>query len=115
MPHGLGHLLGLQVHDVGGLHAAAESAAVPRPEGHPALRLTRKLEAGMVVTVEPGLYFIDSLLEQLQGGPYSAHVDWSLVRELRCCGGIRIEDNVAVTAGGGENLTRAAFAALSDA
>lgn len=115
MPHGLGHLLGLQVHDVGGLHAAAESAAVPRPEGHPALRLTRKLEAGMVVTVEPGLYFIDSLLEQLQGGPYSAKVDWSLVRELRCCGGIRIEDNVAVTAGGGENLTRAAFAALSDA
>jgi len=51
----------------------------------------------------------------LQGGPYSAKVDWSLVRELRCCGGIRIEDNVAVTAGGGENLTRAAFAALSDA
>lgn len=112
MPHGLGHLLGLQVHDVGGLHAAAETAPVPRPEGHPALRLTRRLEAGMVVTVEPGLYFIDSLLERLRGGPYSAQVDWKLVQELRCCGGIRIEDNVAVTADGGENLTRAAFAAL---
>ena len=113
MPHGLGHLLGLQVHDVGGLHVAAETAPVPRPEGHPALRLTRRLEAGMVVTVEPGLYFIDSLLEQLQAGPYAAQVDWSLVAELRCCGGIRIEDNVAVTADGGENLTRAAFAARS--
>jgi Xaa-Pro dipeptidase len=111
MPHGLGHLLGLQVHDVGGLHSSAETAPIPRPEGHPALRLTRRLEAGMVVTVEPGLYFIDSLLQRLRAGAHSAQVDWLLVDKLRCFGGIRIEDNVAVTAAGGENLTRAAFAA----
>jgi len=111
MPHGLGHLLGLQVHDVGGLHSSAETAPIPRPDGHPALRLTRRLEAGMVVTVEPGLYFIDSLLARLRAGAHSAQVDWLLVEKLRRYGGIRIEDNVAVTAAGGENLTRAAFAA----
>ncbi len=63
LPHGLGHLLGLQVHDIGGFVAAAGTQPIARPEGHPALRLTRRLEPGMVVTVEPGLYFIDSLLQ----------------------------------------------------
>ena len=109
MPHGLGHLLGLQVHDVGGLVGAGPEA-IPRPEGHPSLRLTRRLQAGMVVTVEPGLYFIDSLLEKLRAGPHAAAVNWTLVQTLRSCGGIRIEDNVVVTASGHENLTRTAFA-----
>ena len=67
----------------------------------------------MVVTVEPGIYFIDSLLRQLRAGPYAAQVNWALVDELRPCGGIRIEDNVVVRADGGENLTRTAFAALT--
>jgi Xaa-Pro dipeptidase len=110
LPHGLGHLLGMQVHDVGGFRASADSQPIPRPEGHPALRLTRKLEAGMVVTVEPGVYFIDSLLQQLRAGADARHVDWSLVETLRPCGGIRIEDDVLVTSNGHENLTRAAFA-----
>jgi Xaa-Pro dipeptidase len=113
MPHGLGHLLGLQVHDVGGLIAVAGTEPIPRPDGHPALRLTRRLEAGMVVTVEPGLYFIDSLLDKLRAGPHAAAVNWTLVDTLRSCGGIRIEDNVVVTASGHENLTRAAFADAS--
>jgi Xaa-Pro dipeptidase len=113
MPHGLGHLLGLQVHDVGGLTAAAGTEPIPRPDGHPALRLTRRLEAGMVVTVEPGLYFIDSLLDKLRAGPHAAAVNWTLVDTLRSCGGIRIEDNVVVTASGHENLTRTAFADTS--
>lgn len=115
LPHGLGHLLGLQVHDVGGFRDSPDGDPIPRPPGHPALRLTRRLQPGMVVTVEPGLYFIDSLLRQLRAGPHAARVDWRLVDELRPCGGIRIEDNVAVRADGGENLTRAAFAALSGA
>lgn len=110
LPHGLGHLLGLQVHDVGGFRPAADAEPIPRPPGHPALRLTRRLVPGMVVTVEPGLYFIDSLLARLRAGPHAGAVDWGMVERLRPCGGIRIEDNVVVTAAGGENLTRAAFA-----
>lgn len=113
LPHGLGHLLGLQVHDVGGLTNAANAQPIPRPEGHPALRLTRCLEAGMVVTVEPGMYFIDSLLQGLRAGPHADAVNWTLVDCLRPCGGIRIEDDVLVTATGHENLTRSAFADAS--
>lgn len=110
LPHGLGHLLGVQVHDVGGFRAQADADPIPRPAGHPALRLTRPLAPGMVVTVEPGLYFIDSLLARLKSGPHAAAVNWPLVERLAPCGGIRIEDNVVVTATGHENLTRAAFA-----
>jgi Xaa-Pro dipeptidase len=109
LPHGLGHLLGLQVHDVGGFRTGAGNAPIPRPEGHPALRLTRQLVPGMVVTVEPGLYFIDSLLQSLRAGPHASAVNWTLVEALQPFGGIRIEDNVLVTAGGQENLTRTAF------
>ena len=69
----------------------------------------------MVVTVEPGVYFIDSLLQPLRAGPQAKHVDWSLIETLRPCGGIRIEDDVLVTATGHENLTRAAFAASARA
>ncbi len=110
LPHGLGHLLGLQVHDVGGFRPAADAEAIARPPGHPALRLTRPLEAGMVVTVEPGLYFIGSLLAKLRAGAHAHAVDWKLVEGLADHGGIRIEDNVVVTASGHENLTRIAFA-----
>jgi len=67
----------------------------------------------MVVTVEPGLYFIDMLLARLREGPHASAVDWPLVQRLRGCGGIRIEDNVVVGGNGGENLTRAAFAAAA--
>jgi len=113
LPHGLGHLLGLQVHDVGGFKAQPDSDPIPRPAGHPALRLTRPLEAGMVVTVEPGLYFIDSLLDSLRAGPHANRVNWGQVDALRSFGGIRIEDNVLVGEQSSENLTRAAFAGLA--
>ena len=68
LPHGLGHLLGLQVHDVGGFRSSAQAPPIARPPGHNSLRLTRLLETGMVVTVEPGVYFIDSLLQSLRAG-----------------------------------------------
>ncbi len=103
-PHGIGHLLGLQVHDVGGVVGE-------RPDGHPYLRLTRMLEPGVVVTVEPGLYFIESLLEAARADERRAHINWPMVEALFPYGGIRIEDNVATTTGAPENLTRDAFAA----
>ena len=112
-PHGIGHLLGLQVHDVAGLAAdATGTREIPRPDGHPYLRLTRSLEPGFVVTVEPGIYFIDLLLDEARADGRGRHIDWTAVERLKPFGGIRIEDDVACTASAPENLTRAAFAAL---
>ena len=109
-PHGLGHLLGLQVHDIGGFMDGPAGGTRARPEGHPFLRLTRTLESGMVTTIEPGVYFIDTLLAKLRAGPHSATVDWEMVERLRPFGGVRIEDDVLCTDGAPENLTRDAFA-----
>ncbi len=112
-PHGLGHLLGAQVHDVGGHMENESGTTIDPPSGHPFLRLTRVLEENMVLTIEPGLYAIDMLLENLRGTPAENHVNWNTVDWLRPYGGIRIEDNVRVLAGGRENLTRDAFADAS--
>lgn len=100
-PHGIGHFLGIQVHDVAGKRK-------PSPADAPFLRLTRTLEPGMVVTIEPGLYIIPSLLGPLLNGPLGEHFNHAVIDELQGCGGIRIEDNVLVTAGGARNLTREA-------
>lgn len=114
-PHGLGHLLGIQVHDVGGFMENESGTTIDPPSGHPFLRLTRVLEEDMVLTIEPGLYVIDMLLDELRGTAAENHVNWDTVDWLRPYGGIRIEDNVRVMAGGRENLTRDAFAQLSGA
>lgn len=105
-PHGIGHLLGLQVHDIAG-HAINQTGDLyPRPEGHPFLRLTRPIEAGFVFTIEPGLYFIDPLLSDLKSKPEGRFIRWDRVNSFRKYGGIRIEDNVLMTASGPVNLTR---------
>ena len=111
-PHGIGHLLGLQVHDVGGHQASAEGGTQPPPSGHRYLRLTRRLEAGTVVTIEPGVYFIDLLLAGARSDGRGRDIDWDTVADLKPYGGVRIEDDVAAGATGAENLTRDAFAAL---
>lgn len=111
-PHGLGHLLGIQVHDVGGHQENEAGSIIDPPSGHPFLRLTRVLEEDMVLTIEPGMYVIDMLLEKLRGTPGEAHVNWDTVDWLRPFGGVRIEDDVRVMAEGQENLTRDAFARL---
>ncbi|HEY4176638.1 MAG TPA: Xaa-Pro dipeptidase [Kofleriaceae bacterium] len=102
-PHGLGHSLGITVHDAG------MKARPPRPENK-FLRNTSTIEVGQVFTIEPGIYIIDALLKPLQADDRRELVDWSMIADLRQFGGIRIEDNVLVEAAGIRNLTREAFA-----
>ena len=98
-PHGLGHSLGIQTHDVGcGLRA-------PRAD-NPFLRNTTDVAVGQVFTIEPGVYFIEALLAELRGKPESNLVDWSVVDALAPLGGVRIEDDVFVEDAGVRNLTR---------
>ncbi|WP_243047979.1 Xaa-Pro dipeptidase [Dyella sp. RRB7] len=111
-PHGLGHPIGLQVHDVAGFQQTEHGGTIARPQGHPYLRMTRVLEPGMVVTIEPGLYFIDMLLDELRDKPAANDIDWAKVDFFRSYGGIRIEDDVVCTNGVPENLTRDAFALI---
>ena len=109
-PHGIGHGIGLQVHDVAGFAASDAGGTIDKPQGHPYLRLTRVLEPGMVVTIEPGLYFIDMLLEELKEKGQGDSVDWDRVERFKPYGGIRIEDDVVCTEGEPVNLTREGFA-----
>ena len=106
MPHGLGHFLGLQVHDVGGHQTAPEGGVTPPPAEYPFLRTSRTIEAHQVFTIEPGLYFIDSLLADLKETPLASEVNWDKVDALRPFGGVRIEDNVIVHEDRIENMTR---------
>ncbi|MCR9261366.1 MAG: Xaa-Pro dipeptidase [Pseudomonadaceae bacterium] len=109
-PHGLGHLLGLQVHDVGGHLADDQGNSAPPPEQYPTLRFTRAVELDHVFTIEPGLYFIASLLADARNHNTKRKlINWDAVEALKGYGGIRIEDNVRVLADGVENLTRNAF------
>ena len=104
-PHGLGHQLGLSVHDVTGIPRGHERSDDPALKH---LRIDRELEAGMVTTVEPGLYFIDALLgDPARREKFADSVAWDRVDELRGFGGIRIEDDVLVTDGDPEVLTAA--------
>jgi Xaa-Pro dipeptidase len=109
-PHGVGHFVGLQVHDVAGFHADCIGNLIAKPEGHEFLRLTRVIEKDMSFTIEPGLYFIDVLLKDLKASENAKYVNWSRVEAFRKFGGIRVEDDVVVTDDGHVNLTREAFA-----
>jgi len=106
-PHGVGHLIGVQVHDKGGQLCDAEGGVCPPPAAHPFLRCTRTLAAGMTVTVEPGLYFIPMLLEQWRGR--DDLIDSKAINELLPHGGIRVEDGMLLLSDGVENFTRNAF------
>lgn len=106
-PHGVGHHLGIQVHDIGGRQKSKDGGTVPPPEGHPYLRNTRPIEEGHLFTIEPGVYFIDMLLEPFRADAAKSRAfDWKQIDELKKLGGIRVEDNVVVTASGHRNITR---------
>ena len=107
-PHGIGHFLGLQVHDVGGLVMDDRGTPKPAPDEHPFLRCTRTVEARQVFTIEPGLYFIESLLADLKSSESSKYINWDVVDKYRPYGGIRIEDNIIVHRDNNENMTRIA-------
>ncbi len=103
MPHGLGHFLGIDTHDVGGYPAGTER---PTLAGYARLRTTRTLAAGMYITVEPGCYFIDPLLDEALADPTRARfLSAAAIAPYRGTGGVRIEDDVLVTEVGIENFT----------
>uniref|UniRef100_A0A8C9WB68 Xaa-Pro dipeptidase n=1 Tax=Scleropages formosus TaxID=113540 RepID=A0A8C9WB68_SCLFO len=103
MPHGLGHLLGIDVHDVGGYPEGVERIREP---GLQSLRMGRVVQERMVLTVEPGIYFIDHLLDQaLASLAQRCFINNDILARFRGFGGVRIEDDIAVTADGIELLT----------
>ncbi|KAI0031103.1 Creatinase/aminopeptidase [Vararia minispora EC-137] len=106
-PHGLGHSLGMDVHDVPLVSKPAVNGTIPGlPLGHESfytyLRLRLPLEENMVVTVEPGIYFHQHLLEPVRD---SKHIDHEVLKRYESVGGVRIEDVVRITADSYENFT----------
>ncbi len=104
-PHGVGHMLGIQVHDVGGKQADADDSVPPPQTTNRYLRNLRTIDVGNVFTIEPGIYFIPLLLDPMRKDNNKL-VNWSLVDKVIHLGGIRIEDDVLCTPTGHENLTR---------
>ncbi len=101
-PHGVGHMVGLGVRDAGEVLPDRH----PDPRSYPSLRIDLPLEPGHVVTVEPGVYFIPALLGEAETrARLHDEINWDRVDQLLDFGGIRIENNVLVTADGFEVLT----------
>lgn len=103
MPHGLGHFIGIDTHDVGG-YLEGHPARSPAP-GLRSLRTARVIKKDMVLTVEPGCYFINHLLDQALEGPLRQHLNVDLLETFRGFGGVRLEDVVAITEDGIVNYT----------
>jgi Xaa-Pro dipeptidase len=103
-PHGLGHLIGCDTHDAGA-YIPGTPARATRP-GLSKLRTARTLEAGMVLTNEPGCYFIDVLLTTALNDPeQSKFINVDMLEKFRTFGGVRLEDVVLVTENGPETLS----------
>ena len=104
MPHGLGHLIGVDVHDVGGY--LPNHPPRPKEFGLRSLRTARILEENMAITIEPGCYFIDVLLDKAISDPkVSKFFNKDVLQRFRGFGGVRIEDDVVVTRDGMELLS----------
>lgn len=108
-PHGLGHMLGLDVHDMedlGQIYVGYDDEIRPVDQfGTAYLRLGRKLEPGFVITNEPGIYFIPALIDKWQNEKMNTNfINFEKVNEYRDFGGIRLEDDIWVTETGSEIL-----------
>lgn len=102
---GLGHMLGLDVHDMEGLgeeYVGYTDTIQRNPEfGWKSLRLAKELEAGFVITVEPGIYFIPELIKRWKAeNKHSQYINYDVVVKYENFGGVRIEDDVLVTENG---------------
>jgi Xaa-Pro aminopeptidase len=100
-PHGIGHMMGLDVHDMedlGDIVGYPEGEERSTQFGLAFLRMTRKLKPGYVITVEPGIYFIPALIDQWRAdGKHTEFIDYDRVEEYKGFGGIRIEDDLLIT------------------
>lgn len=103
MPHGLGHLLGIDTHDPGGYPKGLER---PKEPGLRSLRTARELKEDMVITVEPGCYFINALLNPaLENSNTSRFFNREAIQRFQSFGGVRIESDVIVTSNGCKNMS----------
>lgn len=105
MPHGLGHMMGLDVHDMEGLgeNWVGYDDKVKRSDqfGLAFLRFGKQLEPGFVFTIEPGIYFIPALIDQWKGEhKFGEFINYDMVESYKDFGGIRIEDDILVTNNG---------------
>jgi Xaa-Pro aminopeptidase len=110
-PHGIGHLLGLDVHDMedlGDIAGYDQGRSRSSRFGLSYLRLNRPLRAGMLVTIEPGFYQVPAILNDPKTrSQYQYLVNWERLAQFSDVRGIRIEDDVLVTESGSEVLTAA--------
>lgn len=111
LPHGLGHQLGIQVHDVGGRQASWEGTENDPSSRFPKLRSSTPLVKDQICTIEPGIYFIDHLLSEVENA--DKKLNQKLLKDMMLLGGMRIEDDVLITQNGHRNLSREAFKKLS--
>lgn len=103
-PHGLGHMIGLDVHDMedlGDVVGYPEGEKRSKQFGLSFLRLARKLEPGYAVTVEPGVYFVPALIDRWKAeGKSKDFINYNEVEKYRDFGGVRIEDDIVITKAG---------------
>ena len=110
LPHGLGHMMGMDVHDMENLdqvNVGFDKETRPNLEqfGTNCLRMGRRLQEGFVVTDEPGIYFIPALIDEWRSkGHCKEFLNFEMLEKYKDFGGIRIEDDILVTADGARFL-----------
>ena len=109
MPHGLGHMMGLDVHDMedlGQIYVGYDDETRPIDQfGTSSLRMGRRLQEGFVITDEPGCYFIPALIDQWRAqGMHKEFLNYDKIETFKDFGGIRLEDDILISPGGSRFL-----------